>query len=173
MATLRLFIAAELPEEIKQELARIQQVIRKAEGKVALARDLHLTYIFLGEVEDKKVPDLVKQLEKCKIEAIQTSLDRIGFFPNDKKPNVIWTGLKNKELIVDQRERIAASIGQPKSNFVAHLTLARVKQSTPQLITRSRGIRCKQTPFTLKGFSLIASVLVNGTREYQVIRSYE
>jgi 2'-5' RNA ligase len=136
----RLFVALELPEAVRAELERAQQRLRRevSSGLIRWARpdQLHLTLRFLGGVEAGRVPALVQALHQaCRpFPALSMRAAGIGFFPNARRPRVIWAG------VADMREQLAplaAAVTQaplafssepPAARFAAHITLGRVKE---------------------------------------------
>jgi len=136
----RLFVALELPEAVRAELERAQQRLRRevSGGLIRWARpdQLHLTLRFLGGVQAGRVPALVQALHQaCRpFPALSMRAAGIGFFPNARRPRVIWAG------VADMREQLAplaAAVTQatlafssepPEARFAGHITLGRVKE---------------------------------------------
>ncbi len=52
---MRCFLAIELPEEVREELVRIQKQLPEAKFKLVEPENLHLTLKFLGELSDFQV----------------------------------------------------------------------------------------------------------------------
>src|SRR5262245_21028233 len=96
---MRLFVAIELPNEIKAELALLQKALRQAHAEVSWTKpeNLHLTLKFLGEVGAEQI----KLIEQACLEAARESKPLLlsthepGFFPNARRPRIIWVGLKS------------------------------------------------------------------------------
>ena len=168
---MRLFIATEIPDEIKEELAKYQSYLKKSSADITLVREFHLTYAFLGEIGKSEVDKLVERLSIVKVDKIETYLSSIGFFPNEKFARVVWVGLKNEELIREQQKRIASSI-RYEERFKPHLTLARIKKFHPSIVEQTKKIKLSNKPFTLSGFSLIQSNLTQDGPVYKIIKSF-
>src|SRR5438093_9744721 len=98
---LRLFVAIQMPEQIKVELAAAQAELRRLlpERGVAWTRPehFHLTLKFLGQVEAQRVAALSQQLERaCQdFSPLPLRAERVGAFPDVRFPRVIWVGLKD------------------------------------------------------------------------------
>jgi len=137
---LRLFVAIQMPEQIKVELAAAQAELRRLlpERGVAWTRHehFHLTLKFLGQVEAQRVAALSKQLERaCQdFSPLPLRAERVGAFPDVRFPRVIWVGLKDDAGGLPQLQAAveAASrdfTGESSADkFNGHATLGRVKR---------------------------------------------
>lgn len=139
---MRLFIAIELPETIKQAIAEVQTRL-KADGASAnwtRSEGIHLTLKFLGEVEAAKVPEIVRALVAAAkgTGPLKLSVAGAGAFPNSKAPRVLWLGVTGdiERLSTLQEAVEAAMAGQgferEARKFSPHLTLARIKFPKPR-----------------------------------------
>lgn len=135
----RLFIAIDLPLEIKRELYKLEQELMKhiPKGiKWVELENLHFTIRFLGETEEEKIPNIKKIIDEVSQESdfFNISLKEIGAFPNFKNPRVIWIGIEKgyeemKDLF-NKLENKILKLGFKKEDkeFSPHLTLGRVKE---------------------------------------------
>jgi 2'-5' RNA ligase len=94
---MRAFLAVNLDRKVKEELAQIQEELkRKIKGiRWVNAQLLHITLRFLGEIDDDLVAmmeDSLKELGE-KTASFRVSLARLGAFPSKKEPRVIWIGM--------------------------------------------------------------------------------
>ncbi|MBU4284575.1 MAG: RNA 2',3'-cyclic phosphodiesterase, partial [Nanoarchaeota archaeon] len=78
---MRVFIAIEMPEEIKKILLDAQKQINTEKAKVRPAKAFHLTLKFLGEVEEKKAEEIKSALNEISFKQFKTALTEIGVFP--------------------------------------------------------------------------------------------
>src|SRR4051794_37491807 len=97
METYRLFIAVELPPNVKAELADAQTWLRRAKlpvNWVAPGR-MHLTLRFLGTTSVALIPELDRAIRAglAQHSAMTLRLSGAGAFPNDRRPNVVWAGV--------------------------------------------------------------------------------
>ncbi len=141
---MRLFVAADLPEDAREAIAAEQKRIASTLGgsagalKWVKADHAHLTLVFLGNVEEARVPAVVEAVGRDVDAApFEISLETIGAFPARGAPRVLWIGVVDgaarlSELQRELAERIAA-IGIPLEDrpFHPHLTLARWRESRP------------------------------------------
>ena len=129
---MRLFIAIEIPEEIKDYLCGIQQEIVDSKNKIRLVNkgNMHLTLKFLGEVQTDKVEVLNKNLKEIPFKPFSVVLDAIGVFPSENYIRVVWVGLKPEEPVLELQKNIDEALKKlfkKEKNFKPHLTIARVK----------------------------------------------
>jgi 2'-5' RNA ligase len=136
---MRLFIAIELSEPIREALAQAQSHLKYAGGDVKwVERDnIHLTLKFLGEASEEKAERVKTALDEIagKMKPFDISLKDIGAFPNANYPRVIWVGLDKG---VEESKTLAGGIDEAMSGlgfekesrpFAAHLTIGRVRSS--------------------------------------------
>jgi len=135
----RAFIAVELPQETKSELAHLQEKVKGACGycpaRWGAVENIHLTLNFLGDVPLSKL-DAIKSAvtQACRgFDTFELTLAGLGAFPNLENPRVVWVGLNGnvEELSKIQKylEHLLAGLGFSPENrpFSPHLTLARVR----------------------------------------------
>jgi len=142
--TMRLFIAADLPDAVRTALAGEQKRIAAALAgagsslKWVKPEHAHLTLVFIGNVEDARVPAVVEAVSR-RIDA--PPFDAVfgggGVFPPRGAPRVLWIGVEDgaAQLIALQQtlaSRVTA-LGLPLEDraFHPHLTLARWRESRP------------------------------------------
>ena len=129
---MRLFIAIDIPKEIKDYLCGIQQKIVDSKNKIRLVNkdNMHLTLKFLGEVQPDKAEILNKNLKETPFKPFSVNLDSIGVFPSEDYIRVVWVGLKPEEPVLELQKNIDESLKQlfkKEKDFKPHLTIARVK----------------------------------------------
>jgi len=129
---MRLFIAADLPEDLKEKLGKLTADLKKAdilEGNFVKPHLLHLTLKFLGETTEAKVDEVKKALQSstANTKKFFVSLHGIGHF-NYK---ILWAGGSSPELaeLAAKIDSAAHELGFEKENreYAIHLTLARIK----------------------------------------------
>jgi len=133
---IRAFIAAELPEPCRQEVAAFQSKLQRsgADVKWVETGNLHLTLKFLGEIDDNRVEPLKESLAGLRSRSpFQIHLEGIGAFPKTTYPKVIWVGVnEGKEKLAELAqavEKICSGLGFPPEErpFSPHLTIGRVR----------------------------------------------
>ncbi|MFH1423737.1 MAG: RNA 2',3'-cyclic phosphodiesterase [Candidatus Nealsonbacteria bacterium] len=136
----RIFIAINLPEDVKNQLANYQ---KKIEGlfqppspiRWTKKESLHITLEFLGNLSDDEVMKVCQDTEEFakKHKPFMVTLDKISYGPPKKiPPRMIWiTGEKIPEL-----------------NLTPHITLGRIK------MWEWRGIEPEERPEVLREIGL-------------------
>lgn len=135
---IRSFLAFELPSEIKREVKRISGEVRKSGLEASWVRpeNIHLTIIFLGDIDEKDIPHLISTIDNSviKYEPFDISLGSMGLFPDIKRPRVLWLGLNGEiKRLASLRDDLqkpleAFGIKQEKRSFKPHLTLGRFRK---------------------------------------------
>ncbi|MCL4265291.1 MAG: RNA 2',3'-cyclic phosphodiesterase [Anaerolineae bacterium] len=177
VSNIRAFIAIELPLNIKQELGRISTALAGQLPPRAVRwvqpQNMHLTLRFLGDTARSgfglavtQLPHLGQQLDELAAHHAPFSLqlERLGCFPNPKRPRVIWTGVAGDLaalLAVKQEldERLAP-LGWAVEDkpFSAHLTIGRVGDGRLPS-TLNWNLPVKPLPFVVANIHLIESQL--------------
>lgn len=131
---MRAFLAIELPEAVRDELARAQRHLRDALGDEAIgwtpAENWHLTLQFLGQVDDPgPVVDAARGVCAAR-PPLQLALGPLGAFGG----RVLWAGIEGPDApaLVDLAgalERTLEPLGFPAEGrpYSPHVTLGRVR----------------------------------------------
>lgn len=136
--TIRTFIAIDLPVELKREIAGIQKRLRpffdKARVSWVRLDNMHLTLRFIGDVPANDISTIIRagEMLRC-IPAFEIYMNGMGFFPNVRKPRVLWCGYDDSTSLTGTQalvEKTVAQSGFPAEEkpFVPHITLARIKE---------------------------------------------
>ncbi len=138
-APLRLFLALELPPEVRSSLEEMQRKLKKTGADVRWVRipAVHLTLKFLGSLEAERVGDLAGAVREAAAESspLVLRLRAAGFFPRPRNARVVWAGLEGDlgELKTLARKVEAAleplGFAAEKRGFRPHLTLGRIKSN--------------------------------------------
>jgi 2'-5' RNA ligase len=137
--SIRAFLAIDPPQEIFNEIIKIQERLRKAlQGDIRWVRPegIHLTLKFFGYIYDSDVAnisDVVKNsVENMK--ALLLNVRSLGAFPSVNRPRVLWLGIDgDTDALINLQVEIDAgleSYGFKKEDrpFRPHLTLARIRE---------------------------------------------
>ena len=133
---MRLFVALNLPVEIKESLAAATDRLRRVQADVSWVRaeNLHATLKFLGETEAKRLDRIRPALHEVAgaIGAFSVEISGVGSF-GGRVPRVVWVGVGEGAdpltLLAGRIEDALGRVGFPKERrgFTAHLTLGRVR----------------------------------------------
>lgn len=150
-ATCRLFIALPVPEEVKREIQRAQDQLRRElpEGwaRWNRAEQLHLTLKFLGDVNVERIGALTDAVRAAcaNFGPLKLRAGQIGCFPDLRIPRVVWVGVHDAEkrlaglakAVVEATAAFSEETREEK--FTGHITIARIKN----LRRREAGILAK------------------------------
>jgi 2'-5' RNA ligase len=165
---MRLFIAIEIPEAVKKELAIAQARLRVAgvDASWTRAEGMHLTLKFMGEVTDQRVPEIMSGLRKAAegIGPLGLSVSGVGTFPNPKNARVVWIGLAGdieklaRLQVAVENAMVFLGMAREERKFTPHLTLGRIKyiRSRDQWIKTLEEIK----DISLPGFEVISVSLM-------------
>tara|TARA_Y100000310_G_scaffold311240_1_gene357346 strand:- start:841 stop:1374 length:534 start_codon:yes stop_codon:yes gene_type:complete len=163
---MRLFIAIEIPEEVKEYIVKIQKDIDNTANKTRFAdkNQIHLTLKFLGEVQPDKADVIKEELKRISFNPFSVQLDKIGVFPDEGYIRVIWVGLKPEEPILELQKDIDEALEKSfkkEKNFKAHITLARVKyiEDKENFINKLKNIEIENKKIEVNNFKLVKSTL--------------
>lgn len=129
---MRLFVAAELPEEMLEALAETQAALRASvAGRYVAPDQFHVTLAFLGNVDAWCVNDATAALEQaCAAHApFEAQLADFGSFGR-RKAATLWQGFAKsatfEALAQDVRSALAqASLTFDAKKFLPHVSLMR------------------------------------------------
>jgi len=175
---MRLFIAIELPAEIKEHLEQLQKRIDGHFAQLTLAKEIHLTLKFLGEVNEQKLAELKQKLDKIDFGEFAVSLGKIGIFPDEHYVKVVWVGVEPENSIVALQQKIEKSLAglfEQDTRFTSHLTLARVKfvKDKKMFIENLKKLAAEKKEFLVSSFKLIKSTLTPKGPVYETIAEFK
>jgi 2'-5' RNA ligase len=133
---MRLFVAVNLPEQIKARLGSVQDQLRSAQADVSWVRpgNIHLTLKFLGETEVGRLERIRAALEEAARRHAPFAFDLTGLGSfGGRAPRVLWVGVEQgAEPLTRLAEGVevamaALGVAREKRGFTAHLTLGRVR----------------------------------------------
>ncbi|MBI2581222.1 RNA 2',3'-cyclic phosphodiesterase [Candidatus Woesearchaeota archaeon] len=177
---MRTFIAVDLPQEVKDELANVQRQLSSAvaaAAKMSLAHDFHLTLKFLGEITPAKMEVVKGCLSNVKFKSFSAAVSGIGVFPSESYIRVVWIGIEPEDGFIRLQKQVDDALEKefPKEkNFKPHLTLARVKfvSDKEQFKQQLQQIKVKRTTFAVKELKLKKSTLSSKGAVYEDLAVY-
>jgi len=180
----RVFIAINLPEEIKKELFSYSEKFTELPAKWTGKDNLHITLEFLGVLTDEEIGEvcvIVKAVAE-RHSSFSLNLSQILYGPPKKiPPKMVWAeGEKSKELSL-LREDLENSLMEkirfvPENRaFAPHITLARISSWEWKGIEIEERPEINETidlPFTVESIEVMESVLKRGGPVYTILESH-
>lgn len=174
----RCFIAIDFNEEVMNEIERVEDLLSgiKFTGKLTEPENIHLTLKFLGEIDDDKVEEVKKRLQKVKFDGFEVGLGRTGVFHVRGNPKIVWLKLEGKELW-DLQKKIDDTLEGlfvREERFMAHITVGRIKyvKDKKGFEEYVENLGIKKLKFKVKSFELKKSELFAIGPVYSTIEKY-
>jgi RNA 2',3'-cyclic 3'-phosphodiesterase len=157
----RLFTAIEIPDDIREELAKLRLPIPGARW---IAPDnYHMTLRFAGDIPNGDAREFIENLARIEPDGFELRLSGLGVFGGDD-PHSIWAGVEPKPELEDlarAHEKAArnARLAPDTRAFKPHVTLARLKHANVDAIARflSRFGGYRSEPFFVTRTLLMSS----------------
>ena len=167
---MRLFAAIDVPSEVSERICSIFGRLESGGAKLRFTarENIHITLKFLGEVDEERIPDVVKGMRKVanQHEKFTVSVEGVGYFGNSSYPRVIWVGIsEGRDKVVEIMKSLERELGWARREGKPpspHITIARVKQSgdVHRLLREVEGMeRVKFGEFHVNNILLKSSVL--------------
>lgn len=174
---MRLFIAIEIPADLKRNINSMRADIPGARWVVA--EQIHLTLAFLGEVEEAGVERLNSELARIQSGEFELCFSGTGCFPSRHRPRVLWIGLEPQPRLDELAAKVRAAlfacgIPQEERPFSPHITLARLKLSPSRELDAflDHPQKNKFHPFRVREFILFQSRLTPQGAVHISLRSF-
>jgi len=171
---MRLFIAIDLPEDLKQFLEDMNSAFENFKGiKRIYKGNVHLTLLFLGDYkEPKKVAD---SLKKIKFQKFILKTENFGFFPNEQRINVAWMGINQHEELISLQNKIA-ELFKNNLQYMPHVSFARIKYFKPlekdAFLEILKNYSSKTFEFEVDRFKLYSSELTKIGPIHRVLNTF-
>src|ERR1700687_4328698 len=99
---MRLFVALEIPAAVRENLATLMDELRAADASSSKNKarwvrpeNLHVTLKFIGNVDAGKLDAIRAALaDICSSGVVELRFRGLGFFPNERRPRVLWAGIE-------------------------------------------------------------------------------
>jgi 2'-5' RNA ligase len=134
-ATLRLFVAGDLPEEAKRGISAWQQTSLGSRDEVRVNHALHVTLAFLGSMPAASVSDIAEVLAGVRVREAPVEVGEPAFLPVRGAKRVVVLPLEDQSgalsrLQADVGEALAARglYEPPGRPWLPHLTVARFRR---------------------------------------------
>ena len=184
MPSLRLFIAIETPPHIIPQIAAIRDRLRTSNADVRWDPDekLHATLKFLGNVDERLLPEIVLYIRGVGLtnSPLLLKYKGVGCFPNQRAPKVIWVGIEDLNGSLNslqekiESEFVPLGFEREERRFQAHVTLGRVKgdREIRSLLRTMESITFESHPVAIQEIALIKSELKPAGSAYRTLGTF-
>lgn len=182
---MRLFVAFELPEDVRYELDRRCRAARSRLPSARWVRPeaLHLTLVFLGDTDESLLPRLATELERAfaATPPLELTVAEPGSFPPRGRKRVVWVGVEADGDLGGLQGRVAEAVEEAvglepdRRPFHPHVTLARCKPPWPKASADALAEAFGPQPagvFTARRGSLVASRLGPSGARYRTLETF-
>ena|SRR5579863_1600596 len=183
---MRLFIALDIPADIRERLSQYVDRVRcyAPEARWARIESLHVTLKFVGEVKDAKVEEIKAALPAIQCSPFPVEFKETGFFPAPRSARVFWAGVHASDTLPQLASSIETAVeklGIPREKraYHAHLTLARAPEGSGSkhcFRLLQEHLSAEEAPqfgtMTAREFFLYQSQIMRGGARYTKLQRY-
>ncbi len=137
---MRLFFGATLPDQTKNEIVSVQEILRPRlpNAKFEGSEKLHITLQFIGDFRqdfvDRLFASALEELRNCPDQSPATEVVAMNYFPNEKTKRGIWLDCQDDgslAVFANALRTASAKFGiVPESRaFKPHITIARLRET--------------------------------------------
>ena len=161
---MRLFVAIDLPEHLRQSAARLANGLPGA--RWVPPENLHLSLRFVGEVDGRQAADVDAALSTVRSEGFTLRLEGLGHFGDGRNLRALWLGVAANPSLIRLHDKIEQAVQQgglpaDTRKYKPHVTLARFKSNPGAKLGAYLSSRAmiRLEPFEVKEFTLFSSFL--------------
>lgn len=176
----RLFVAIELPKQVKNQLADLARQLDVSRIRRVPAENIHVTLRFLGDCDYGKAKSLELLLQRAvgELPVYRLKLGALGAFPSIRRARVFWIGVEEGyDETIDVRQRIEGRLGADgfageNRPYHPHATLARLKVATDirsSMDKMDKTIRRPEKAIIVREVVLFESVLKPSGAQYRCL----
>lgn len=161
---MRLFVAIDLPDALRRQLARMTGGLPGA--RWVPPENYHLTVRFIGEIPAWQAEEIDHALSGVRAPAFPLSLVGVGLFAKGGRGTSLWAGVERAAALDHLRAKVEIALQRiglepERRRFAPHITLARV-DAVPQARLaahlQAHGL-FRASPVTVAHFTLFSSRL--------------
>lgn len=129
----RLFLAVDIPTTLKEEIISYTKTLRLKNVKITPPENLHITAYFLGDTDNAKIPDLIKNLKIFFQNRKPLKLKLKGVEHIGNKNSMVWVTLVAGTLYKNFIKGIENTLStysqiRGEKNLTPHITITRLKK---------------------------------------------
>jgi len=177
----RFFVAIELPQQVRDNLAQVCQYFINKElflGRCTRPENIHLTLKFLGEVKSEMVPAIDAALKTISHKSMQVNLGSLDVLPTRKNIRILFAHVIGDRLssLAKKIDDVLADTFEPEIRpFKSHATIARIKsiKDRRKFLHELDVTTVSSDVWHINSFVLKSSVLTPEGSLYNDIAQYE
>lgn len=183
MATIRTFISFRPPENVRDEIAKIQDQLKESHADIKwdLPQQFHATIKFLGDVEERTMPNVLSTIRRAiaGTPPFEITYQIVGSFPDNHHPRIVWIGCEDGRgtllQLKNNLDKLLLPLGfvVEDRKFHPHITLGRVKSNRNVYHLTPMLENCTFEPrvAVVEDVLVMKSVLKPQGAEYSVLQS--
>jgi 2'-5' RNA ligase len=175
---LRLFVALELPDEVRRRIAMLSAGLPDA--RWVAPESLHITLRFIGEVDEYVAEDIDSELVGVRGRPVTISLDGLGCFESRDRVRAVWARVAAGDELTQLQRSIEfavrrAGMAPDTHKFVPHVTLTRLRRVPVDVVAPylSHNGDFRAGPFEVGHFTLFRSHMGHGGSHYEALAQYD
>lgn len=171
---LRLFVAIEIDETVRSLAHDAAGALAAAgvTGRFELPEKMHVTVAFLGSTLESNLPAVTQALYNASAGCSSFTLDfeRIGAFPNERRPRVIWIGPAQESAAFTACARRVREAFEPLGFTFEHDPSVHITICRPTFVPSRRLPKLRSTAaLEVKGLTLFRSIPAGPTTRYEAL----
>lgn len=172
--TKRLFVAAPLPKEYKENLLKSVRLYDSKNCRPTKEENLHVTVLFLGNTEESQIPEIVENLKMLaqKTKPFELCFDKVALAPPGRRKTMVWAVFKKsssfENLIHDASESLKKYLrNQTPPNLLPHVTLARSREQP-----KKEPFQFSLHSLSVSSIELMSSTLKQDGSIYETVKEF-
>jgi len=180
----RVFVAVNLPEEIKGKLFSFGKKYQFLPCKWVKKENIHITVLFLGNLDNNQLLETIQSTKQVleDYKPFLVGIERFSYGPDNKiPPRLIWAKIKkNKEFsaLKNDIENTIFDLPEYKyktkegKSFNPHITIARIQSFKFRALANKPNIDIPlNMQFEINSIDIMESVLTKKGPEYTILES--
>ena len=178
MITKKLFLAIEVPEEIKKQVSEFQLAHQDLEIRWKNPNQIHLTLVFLGEIPIGKISDIIAKTEDVCLKNPDFIIKLVGINQFRKSKNrVVFIVVDHPQKVVQFHQELISDLSEyldkRKNIFKAHVTIGKAKKGVDVFSQLNEFEELEFGEYKVEKIALFESESKSeGGTEYNLINSF-
>ena len=183
MIIIRAFIGIDFPDEIKNNILKLQQSLRRyaLKGRWKYVDNFHLTLKFLDKInisQKEKLDEAMKTMVRS-MEPFSLWISGLGIFESRNSIRVLWVGLSGEILKLKTLQKNIDSLLKPigfqpeKRSYTPHITIGQdilLEQDFNEI--KAKIGKPKFSPIIVENLYLFKSEQIQNKRVYTKVSEY-